>query len=85
MFDDARTLHRLALLQFDLKSGVPAGGHRYLFHHISSSFNFMRTNPRHAQTPKQNTLMTGEFRSRWRHCRSIAGRESRPKDQVSEK
>src|SRR3981081_733495 len=73
MLDDARTLHRLALLQFDLKRGITARRHRNLFHHLLSSFNFMRTNPRHAQTPKQNTLMTGEFQP-WRlHCRSIAG------------
>src|ERR1700730_918818 len=45
MLDDARTLHRLALLQFDLKGGIPAGGHRNLFHHRSLSFNIMRTNP----------------------------------------
>jgi hypothetical protein len=45
----------------------------------------MRTNPRHAQTPKQNTLMTGEFQPCRLHCRSIAGRTVRPKDQVSEK
>src|SRR5437899_919267 len=62
MLDDARTLHRLELLQFDLKGGVAAGGHRNLFHHPSSSFNFMRTNPRGpAQKPKQNPLVTGEF------------------------
>src|ERR1700730_12342334 len=45
MLDDARTLHRLALLQFDLEGGVAAGSHRNLFHHPSLSFNFMRTNP----------------------------------------
>src|SRR5712664_857933 len=77
MLDDARTLHRLALLQFDLKCGITAGGHRNLFHHPSLSFNFVRTNPRHAQTPKQNTLMTGEFQSQGLHCRSITGRKAR--------
>src|SRR5450631_4583217 len=86
MLDDARTIHRLALLQFNLEGGITARGHRNLFHHLSSSFNIMRTNPRHAQTPKQNTLMTGEFQPCRLHCRSIAGRTAvRPKDQVSEK
>jgi hypothetical protein len=85
MLNDARTVLGLALLQLDLKGGIAASGHRNLFHHRFSSFNFMRTNPRHAQTPKQNALMTGKFRSRGLHCRSIAGHGARPRDQVSEK
>jgi hypothetical protein len=85
MFDDARTLHRLALLQFDLKGGIAARGHRNLFHHLSSSFNFMRTNPRHAQTPKQNTLMAGEFPGTRASLPIDFRAQSPANDQVSEK
>jgi hypothetical protein len=74
MLDDARTVHRLALLQLDLKGGVTANGHRNLFNHRSSSFNFMRALCRPAQTPKQNTPMAGEFQPQGLQCRSIAGR-----------
>src|SRR3979409_1386028 len=63
MFDDARTLHRLALLQLDLEGGIAAGGHRNLFHHLLSSFNIMLTTQRQARTPKQNTPMAGGFPS----------------------
>src|ERR1700716_1801668 len=35
MLNDARTLHRLALLQFNLEGGITARGHRNLFHHLS--------------------------------------------------
>jgi hypothetical protein len=34
LFDDARAIHRLALLQFNFQSGVSALGHRYLFNHF---------------------------------------------------
>jgi hypothetical protein len=34
VFDDARTLHRLALLQLDLQGGIATRGHRNLFHHL---------------------------------------------------
>src|SRR6266404_8367702 len=65
MLDDARTLHRLALLQFDLKGGIAAGGHRNLFHHPSLSlWLYAGQSAGSAQTPKQNTLMTGEFQAR---------------------
>src|SRR6202035_1896973 len=75
MLDDARTLHRLALLQFDLEGGIAAGGHRNLFHHSSSSFNFMRTNPRatHKRRNRTPSWLAGS-QSRGLHCRSIAGR-----------
>jgi hypothetical protein len=63
MLDDPRAVHRLALLQFDLQGGIAARGHRNLFDHLSLSFNFVRTTPRHAQTPKQNIPATGEFQS----------------------
>src|ERR1700733_6559084 len=84
MLDDARTLHRLALLQFDLEGGIAAGGHRNLFHHLMSSFNLMRTRPGvriNAET---------EHPHGWRvpsHEGFIADRlpDSRRRDQVSEK
>src|SRR5213075_854595 len=50
MLDDARTLHRLALLQFDLKGGVAAGGHRNLFHHPSTSCGPIRRSRTNAET-----------------------------------
>ena len=34
VFDDARTVLRLALLQLDFQRGIAARGHRNLFHHI---------------------------------------------------
>src|SRR6185312_2872173 len=44
MLDDTRALDRLALLQLVLKRGIAESGHRYLFHHLPSSFNLMRAN-----------------------------------------
>jgi hypothetical protein len=55
MLDDARTLHRLALLQFNLKGGITAGRHRNLFHHSLTSFNLMRTNPRATHKRRNRT------------------------------
>src|SRR5436190_7090991 len=71
MFNNAPALHRLALSQLDLERGVAPGGHRNLFHHLPSSFNIVRTDPRLAQTPKQNTLMNWRVPS---HERFIADR-----------
>jgi hypothetical protein len=45
----------------------------------------MRTNPRHAQTPKQNTLMAGEFPGTRASLPIDFRAQSPANDQVSEK
>src|SRR6202043_2833382 len=86
MLDDARTLHRLALLQLDLKGGITASGHRNLFHHLSMSFNFMRT----IRRPRTNAETEHPHDGRVPVTRAALpidcpDAKSRRRDQVSEK
>jgi hypothetical protein len=86
MLDDARTLHRLALLQFTFEGGVPARGHRNLFHHLLTSFNFMRTNPLAAHK-RRNRTPSRPASSSHKGCIADQSPDSkaRRRDQVSEK
>src|SRR5438067_5482893 len=59
VLDDARTLHRLALLQFDLERGVTDRGHRSLFHHL------FRPSLVRAKGGTHETLVVSASRARW--------------------
>jgi len=85
--DGADASTELALLQFNLEGGInrPAviGTFSIISHVLQTSCGPIRGHAQNAET--EHPSWAGEFQPCWLHCRSIAGRTVRPKDQVSEK